>query len=171
MLLQNKLETLKKKTALCEISAVGSRMDEDEFNDTGFLMDTRAKTMSMYSGSATSARTNFDRMHMDDLKRIEKDKREKLDKLKKESEATEAELAKVKEKCESMKIRNNVLSNENKTLKDQVKTLLDKGKHDNELIDILMKKQSQFKDVIENMSIQNEKVTKEVEAKTVEVKI
>ncbi len=34
--------------------------------------------------------------------------------------------------------RNTVLTNEVKTLKEQVKTLLEKGKHDDELIDALL---------------------------------
>ncbi|CAF1021861.1 unnamed protein product [Brachionus calyciflorus] len=170
ILLQNKLETLKKKMSLNE-SNFGSRLDDDDLNDTGFLMnETRNnKAMSIYSGSAVSARTNFDRMHMDDLKRIERDKREKIDKLKKENEAFESDLAKMKEKADSLKVRVSVLSNENKTLKDQVKTLLEKGKHDNELIDILMKKQNQFKDIIESLTVQNEKATKEIQEKSVEV--
>lgn len=43
-----------------------------------------------------------------------------------------------KEKLEAMKARNAVLANENKTVKEQVKTLLEKGKHDDELIEALM---------------------------------
>ena len=31
-----------------------------------------------------------------------------------------------------------MIANENKTLKDQVKTLLEKGKHDDELVEALM---------------------------------
>lgn len=163
ILLQNKVETLKKKMSFNEMSAIGSRMEEDEFNDSAFLCEPRNKTFSMYSGSAASARTNFDRMHMDDLKRIEKEKREKFEKLKKENDALEADYGKVKEKLDSMKVRNNVLTNDNKTLKDQVKTLIDKGKHDNELIEMLMKKQTQFKDIIENLTAQNEKANKEIQ--------
>ncbi|RMZ96435.1 Coiled-coil domain-containing 13, partial [Brachionus plicatilis] len=165
ILLQNKMENLKKKVSMNEMSAIGSRMEEDELNDTAFLYETRNKTFSLYSGSATSARTNFDRMHMDDLKRIEKDKREKFEKLKKDNEALETDFGKMKEKFDSMKVRNSVLSNENKSLKDQVKTLIEKGKHDNELIEMLMKKQSQFKDIIENITAQNEKANKEIQEK------
>lgn len=58
--------------------------------------------------------------------------------MKQENHTMEAELNGLKEKFEASKARNKVLSNENKTFKDQVKTLLEKGKHDDELIDALM---------------------------------
>ena len=50
----------------------------------------------------------------------------------------ETEYTLIKDKLEATKARNKVLANENKTHKDQIKTLLDKGKHDDELIDALM---------------------------------
>jgi hypothetical protein len=64
-----------------------------------------------------------------------------------------------------------VLANENKTFKEQVKTLLEKGKHDDELIEALMKKQAQLKDVVESLSKQNEASSKDMEEKTVEAQI
>ena len=91
--------------------------------------------------------------------------------MKREFEALENDFNATKEKLDAMKARNAVLANENRTYKDQVKTLLEKGKHDDELIDALMKKQAQLKDVLENLSIQNESNTKEVEEKTKEVQI
>lgn len=50
----------------------------------------------------------------------------------------EVDYASMKDKLEATKARNKVLANENKIHKDQIKTLLDKGKHDDELIDALM---------------------------------
>lgn len=50
----------------------------------------------------------------------------------------EADYASMKDKFEASKARNQVLSNENKTHKDQIKILLEKGKHDNELIEALV---------------------------------
>ena len=50
----------------------------------------------------------------------------------------EEDQRKLKEKFEASKARNKVLSNEVKTLKQQAATLLDKGKHDNELIEALL---------------------------------
>lgn len=58
--------------------------------------------------------------------------------MKREFESIENDYNSTKEKLEAAKLRNKVLGNENKTLKDQVKTLLEKGKHDDELVDALM---------------------------------
>lgn len=43
-----------------------------------------------------------------------------------------------KKKLEASKARNKVLSTEVKALKSQISTLLDKGKHDDELVDALL---------------------------------
>ncbi len=58
--------------------------------------------------------------------------------MKREHETLESECNLLKEKLEATKARNTVLTNENKTYKEQVKTLLEKGKHDDELIEALM---------------------------------
>lgn len=44
----------------------------------------------------------------------------------------------VKKKLEASKARNKILSTEMKTLKVQISTLLEKGKHDDELVDALL---------------------------------
>lgn len=44
----------------------------------------------------------------------------------------------VKKKLEASKARNKSLSSETKTLKAQISTLLEKGKHDDELVDALL---------------------------------
>lgn len=47
----------------------------------------------------------------------------------------------VKKKLEASKARNKSLSAEMKTLKVQISTLLEKGKHDDELVDALLVRQ------------------------------
>lgn len=44
----------------------------------------------------------------------------------------------MKSKTEAVKARNIVLTNEIKLAREQIKTLLEKGKHDDELIEALM---------------------------------
>lgn len=44
----------------------------------------------------------------------------------------------MKKKLEASKARSKVLSTEIKALKSQISTLLDKGKHDDELVDALL---------------------------------
>lgn len=60
----------------------------------------------------------------------------------------------VKKKLEACKARNKSLSSELKNLKSQIATLLDKGKHDDELVDALLKQQAQMQDVLKRLSLQ-----------------
>lgn len=55
-----------------------------------------------------------------------------------ERDALQTELQELKKKFEGVRSRNKVLSSEVKTLRSQMGTLTEKGKHDDELIDALM---------------------------------
>lgn len=59
-------------------------------------------------------------------------------KLAGERDALQRELDELKKKSEGVRSRNKVLSSEVKTLRSQVGTLVEKGRHDDELIDALM---------------------------------
>nr|XP_008168972.1 coiled-coil domain-containing protein 13 isoform X6 [Chrysemys picta bellii] len=63
----------------------------------------------------------------------------------------------VKKKLDASKARNKVLSNEVKALKGQILTLLEKGKHDDELIDALLNEQKQMHEILKHLSLQDEK--------------
>ncbi|XP_029866220.1 coiled-coil domain-containing protein 13 isoform X4 [Aquila chrysaetos chrysaetos] len=71
---------------------------------------------------------------------LEKEKKETLEKLTGEHDALQKSHEEVKKKLDASKARNKVLCSEVKTLKEQIVTLLEKGKHDDELIDALLKK-------------------------------
>ncbi|XP_072911109.1 coiled-coil domain-containing protein 13 isoform X2 [Hemitrygon akajei] len=60
----------------------------------------------------------------------------------------------LKSKFDGSKARNKVLSTELKTLKSQVVTLLKKGKHDDEFVDILLKQQKQMQEILAHVSEQ-----------------
>lgn len=55
-----------------------------------------------------------------------------------ERDTLQTELEELKRKSEGVRSRNKVLSSEVKTLRNQMLTLVEKGKHDDELIDALM---------------------------------
>lgn len=59
-------------------------------------------------------------------------------KLGAERDALQRELEELKKKFEGLRSRNKVLSSEVKTLRSQMGTLVEKGRHDDELIDALM---------------------------------
>uniref|UniRef100_G1R1N2 Coiled-coil domain containing 13 n=1 Tax=Nomascus leucogenys TaxID=61853 RepID=G1R1N2_NOMLE len=72
------------------------------------------------------------------IRSLEREKQEGLEKLASERDALQRELEELKKKFEGMRSRNKLLSSEMKTLKSQMGTLLEKGRHDDELIDALM---------------------------------
>ncbi|XP_054673449.1 coiled-coil domain-containing protein 13 isoform X3 [Grus americana] len=74
------------------------------------------------------------------IRSLEKEKKETLEKLTGEHDALQKSHEEVKKKLDASKARNKVLCSEVKTLKGQIVTLLEKGKHDDELIDALLKK-------------------------------
>lgn len=88
------------------------------------------------------------------IRSIEKEKREMFERISADYEALLRDHEDVKKKLEASKARNKSLSSELKTLKSQITTLLDKGKHDDELVDALLKQQAQMQDVLKRLSFQ-----------------
>ncbi|XP_066485188.1 coiled-coil domain-containing protein 13 [Tiliqua scincoides] len=91
------------------------------------------------------------------IKNLEKEKKEALEKLTNEHNTLQNDHEDVKKKLESFRARNKVLSSEVKSLKEQISTLLDKGKHDDELIDALLSQQKEMQVILKNLSQQDER--------------
>merc|ERR1719210_3281822 len=90
--------------------------------------------------SATSRRSlALDERNREQIRKMDKEKREANERLANEIKAMELDQENMKNKWEASKARNKVLSTEVKGLKGQISTLLEKGKHDDELIAALMK--------------------------------
>ncbi|KAL8164807.1 UNVERIFIED_CONTAM: hypothetical protein K2H54_007397 [Gekko kuhli] len=100
----------------------------------------------------TSAQRNLLR-----IRSLEREKKEALEKLTGEHGTLQKDHEEVKKKLDASKARNQVLSSEVKTLKEQISTLLDKGKHDDELIDALMSQQKEMQVILKNLSQQEER--------------
>ncbi|XP_044512911.1 coiled-coil domain-containing protein 13 [Gracilinanus agilis] len=88
---------------------------------------------------------------------LEKEKKDSIERLTNERDTLQKENEELKRKCDGIKSRNKVLSNEIKTLKSQTTTLFEKGKHDDELIDALMSQLKQLQDILSKLSHQDEK--------------
>ncbi|XP_056599002.1 coiled-coil domain-containing protein 13 isoform X2 [Triplophysa dalaica] len=86
------------------------------------------------------------------IRNIEKERKGTLEKLTMDYEVLLGENSDVKKKLEGSKARNNVLSTEVKALKSQISTLLEKGRHDDELVDALLKQQTQWQAMLGHMS-------------------
>nr|XP_020671405.1 coiled-coil domain-containing protein 13 [Pogona vitticeps] len=83
--------------------------------------------------------------------------KEAVEKLTGEYSALQKDHEDVKKKLDGAKARNQVLSSEVKTLKEQISTLLDKGKHDDELIDALLSQLKDMQVILKNLSQQDER--------------
>ncbi|XP_061210753.1 coiled-coil domain-containing protein 13 isoform X1 [Neopsephotus bourkii] len=90
------------------------------------------------------------------IRSLEKEKKETLEKLTGEYDALKKSHEEVKKTLDASKARNKVLCSEVKTLKGQIIILLEKGKHDNELIDALLAQQKQMQEVLKHLSHQDE---------------
>ncbi|XP_009878796.1 PREDICTED: coiled-coil domain-containing protein 13 [Charadrius vociferus] len=91
------------------------------------------------------------------IRSLEKEKKDTLEKLTGEHDALQKSHEEVKKKLDASKARNKVLCSEVKTLKGQIVTLLEKGKHDDELIDALLSQQKQMQEILKHLSQQDEK--------------
>ncbi|XP_072710945.1 coiled-coil domain-containing protein 13 isoform X1 [Ciconia boyciana] len=91
------------------------------------------------------------------IRSLEKEKKETLEKLTGEHDALQKSHEEVKKKLDASKARNKVLCSEVKTLKAQIITLLEKGRHDDELIDALLSQQKQMQEILKHLSQQDEK--------------
>ncbi|KAL0966241.1 hypothetical protein UPYG_G00292780 [Umbra pygmaea] len=89
------------------------------------------------------------------IRTVEREKRDTLERMTGDYEALLKEHEDMKKKLEGSKARNTILSTEVKSLKAQISTLLDKGKHDDELVDALLKQQSQLQEVLGRLSKQS----------------
>ncbi|XP_051724343.1 coiled-coil domain-containing protein 13 isoform X2 [Ctenopharyngodon idella] len=86
------------------------------------------------------------------IRHIERERKEALEKLTMDYEVLLEENSDIKKKLEGSKARNKVLSTEVKALKSQISTLLDKGKHDDELVDALLKQQAKWQAMFGHLS-------------------
>lgn len=95
--------------------------------------------------------SNAQQRHRDELRRIERERKESFEQQKQEIQTIRNEQQTLKDKLEQAKSRNTTLSNEVKTLREQLKTSLEKSKHDDELIEVLLKQQQQIKTTNEQL--------------------
>ncbi|XP_040595822.1 coiled-coil domain-containing protein 13 isoform X2 [Mesocricetus auratus] len=90
------------------------------------------------------------------IRSLERHKQESWEKLTSERDTLQTELEELRRKFEGIRSRNKVLSSEVKTLRSQMVTLVEKGRHDDELIDALMDQLKQLQDILGSLSVQEE---------------
>ncbi|XP_054129893.1 coiled-coil domain-containing protein 13 isoform X2 [Melozone crissalis] len=86
------------------------------------------------------------------IRSLEKEKKESLEKLSEQHNTLQKNHEELKKKLDATKARNQMLCGEVKMLKGQIGTLLEKGKHDDELIDALLSQQKQMQEILKGLS-------------------
>ncbi|XP_063309229.1 coiled-coil domain-containing protein 13 [Pelobates fuscus] len=108
-------------------------------------------------GISASKRYGAQEKNLYRLRVVEKDKKETLEKVTGEHEALKKDHEDLKKKLDASKARNKVLSNDVRSLKMQIATLVEKGKHDDELVDALLSQQKSMQEVLHRLSQQDQK--------------
>ncbi|XP_064644578.1 coiled-coil domain-containing protein 13-like [Lineus longissimus] len=166
MLLQKKVNELRLELTHYKLSGTtASEVSlDDEFMGSSASLVGRTKT-----GSVTSSEYR----NVDTIRKLEKERKETQERAVAELKALEEDYTQLKQKFDASKARHKVLTNENKSLKQQMQTLLEKGKHDDDLIQAMMKQQTQLKlmlDETTNLQKQtedfSEKKVKELEQRS-----
>ncbi|XP_054870269.1 coiled-coil domain-containing protein 13 isoform X3 [Amphiprion ocellaris] len=101
------------------------------------------------------------------IRTIKKEKREAFERISADYEALLKEHEDVKKKLEASKARSKSLSFEMKTLKGQISILLEKGKHDDELVEALLKQQTQMQKMLTQLSQQQNVQSKKTQRQQV----
>ncbi|XP_057896814.1 coiled-coil domain-containing protein 13 isoform X2 [Melospiza georgiana] len=86
------------------------------------------------------------------IRSLEKEKKESLEKLSAQHNSLQKNHEELKKKLDATRARNQMLCGEVKMLKGQIGTLLEKGKHDDELIDALLSQQKQMQEILKGLS-------------------
>ncbi|XP_030257817.1 coiled-coil domain-containing protein 13 isoform X2 [Sparus aurata] len=97
------------------------------------------------------------------IRTIEKERKEAFERISVDYETLLKDHEDMKKKLEASKARNKSLSCEIKILKGQISTLLEKGKHDDELVDALLKQQTRMQEVLKQLNQQQNKQSKETQ--------
>ncbi|KAM4906334.1 coiled-coil domain-containing protein 13 [Sylvia borin] len=86
------------------------------------------------------------------IRSLQKEKKDSLEKLTGQHNTLQKKHEELKKKCDASKARNQMLCEEVKMLKAQIGTLLEKGRHDDELIDALLSQQKQMQEILKDLS-------------------
>ncbi|XP_043990641.1 coiled-coil domain-containing protein 13 isoform X2 [Gambusia affinis] len=107
-----------------------------------------------FSGTAGHHKPPAQNRNLNYIRTIEKEKREAFERISADHEGLLKEHEDVKKKLEASKARSRTQSEEIRTLKMQISSLLEKGKHDTGLVDALLKQQNQMQTALKQLGQQ-----------------
>ncbi|NXQ34037.1 CCD13 protein, partial [Alaudala cheleensis] len=135
LLLQTRVQELEHKLSQNKIRASLLGMDEG----CGALPDPR--------------KLSVQEKNLLKIRSLEKEKKESLEKLTEQHNTLQKIHEELKKKHDASRARNQILGEEVRMLKGQIGTLLEKGKHDDELIDALLSQQKQMQEILKGLSM------------------
>ncbi|RUS82327.1 hypothetical protein EGW08_009917 [Elysia chlorotica] len=138
---------------------IGLQQKVDELKVQLDSQGSEVGSMMGQSEKGTSGRRRQEERYREELKRVERERKEAQESTLSKMKDLEEENKSLKDKIDAAKVRNKVLSNEIKQNKAQVQTLLKKSRNDDEFIDALMKQQSQMKKLLDDSSSQQSQQT------------
>ncbi|CAL8280521.1 unnamed protein product [Lota lota] len=107
-------------------------------------------------GARVLQKTSPQDKNLGHIRTMEREKREAFERLTAEYEGLLENHKETKTKLEASRARSKSLTGEMKILKVQISTLLDKGKHDDELVDTLLKQLTRLQEVLARHSQQQD---------------
>ncbi|XP_077471041.1 coiled-coil domain-containing protein 13-like isoform X2 [Stigmatopora argus] len=129
---------------------------QSRIRDLEQQLGTPLKMVSnVYEECSINSRKNLGR-NVGYTRSTEKEKKEEFQ-LMESSEALQRERDEVKKVLEACKSRNKCLSSDMKALKSQMSSLLVKSKHDDELVDAMLKEKSHLLEMLSQLTSQNVK--------------
>ncbi|RVE61729.1 hypothetical protein OJAV_G00176280 [Oryzias javanicus] len=111
-------------------------------------LQTKVRDLEQQLKQASQSRQSS---NLNYIRTMEKKKREALEKISADYESLLKENKEMKKKMDASKARNACQSNEILTLRAQISTLQEKGKHDDELVDALLKQQVQMQTAMKQL--------------------
>ncbi|KAJ3595618.1 hypothetical protein NHX12_004921 [Muraenolepis orangiensis] len=109
------------------------------------VLQTRVRDLEQQLATSTQQSQDKNLSH---IRTMEREKREAFERLTVEYEGLLEDHKESTKKLEASRARSKSLTAEMKTLKVQISTLLDKGRHDDELVDTLLKQLSSLQNVL-----------------------
>ncbi|XP_055519499.1 coiled-coil domain-containing protein 13 isoform X2 [Leucoraja erinacea] len=140
--------TLQKKIRDLE-SQIGSNMHKEQSSEPSVEEEML--------GSSGIRRLSNQEKNVAHIRAMERERKEAFERMTGDYEKLKKDHEDLKSKFDGSKARIQVLSMELKTLKSQVVTLLQKGKHDDELVDALLKQQKQMQELLAHANEQGSK--------------